>query len=65
MGLAPPNSRFTLFKDYMARYNKSLAREVTEKYVAVAKKHGLTPTDMALAWAKSRWFTTSTVRICI
>lgn len=39
----------------MARYQKSLAREAVGEYVAVAKKHGLTPTQLALAWCQSRW----------
>ncbi len=39
----------------MARYQKSLAREAVAEYVAVAKKHGLTPTQLALAWCNSRW----------
>lgn len=55
------NSRFTLFKGYMARYTQSLAREAVAEYVAVAQKHGLTPTQLALAWCRSRWFVTSTI----
>lgn len=55
------NSRFTLFKGYMARYTQSLARQAVEEYCAVAQKHGLTPTELALAWCKSRWFVTSTI----
>jgi aryl-alcohol dehydrogenase-like predicted oxidoreductase len=38
----------------MARYNKSLTKEAVGEYAAVAKKHGLTPTEMALAWCNSR-----------
>jgi aryl-alcohol dehydrogenase-like predicted oxidoreductase len=37
----------------MERYNKSYARTATEEYVKVAEKHGLTPTQLALAWC--RW----------
>ena len=54
-------SRFTLFKGYMARYTQSLAREAVAEYVKVAQKHGVTPTQLALAWCKSRWFVTSTI----
>ncbi|KAG7672021.1 hypothetical protein Ndes2526B_g07022 [Nannochloris sp. 'desiccata'] len=55
------NSRFTLFKGYMGRYTQSLARQAVDEYVAVAQKHGLTPTELALAFCKSRWFVTSTI----
>ncbi len=45
----------------MARYNKSLAKEAVAAYADVAKKHGLTPTQLALAWVHSRWFVASTI----
>jgi len=45
----------------MARYNKSLAKEAVAAYADVAKKHGLTPTQLALAWGHSRWFVASTI----
>jgi len=44
-----------------ARYNKSLAREAVAQYAKVAEKHGLTPTQLALAWCKSRWNVASTI----
>jgi aryl-alcohol dehydrogenase-like predicted oxidoreductase len=40
---------------YMERYNKSQARTATEEYVQVAQKHGLTPTQLALAWCRCAW----------
>ena len=46
---------------YMARYNKSLARQAVDEYVSVAEQHGLTPTQLALAWCKARWHVTSTI----
>jgi aryl-alcohol dehydrogenase-like predicted oxidoreductase len=39
----------------MERYNKSLARTATQEYVELAKRHGLTPTQLALAWVRTRW----------
>lgn len=48
-----PKARFNLFKGYMERYNKSLARVATEEYVKIAQKYDLTPTQLALAWC--RW----------
>lgn len=43
------------------RYNKSLAREAVAEYNKVAHKHGLSCTQLALAWCKSRWNVTSTI----
>ena len=45
----------------MPRYNKSLARQAVAEYVKVAEKHGLTPTQLALAWCKQRWSVTSSI----
>lgn len=46
---------------YMARYNKSPARQAVSEYMEVAKKHGLTPTELAIAWCNQRWTVTSTI----
>lgn len=46
---------------YMVRYQQSLAREAVEKYAELARQHGLTPTQLALAWCRSRWNVASTV----
>ena len=46
---------------YMERYTKSLAKEAVSGYSAVAKKHGLTPAQLALAWCKGRWNVTSSI----
>ena len=45
----------------MARYQQSLAKEAVSQYAEVARKHGLTPTQLALAWCASRWFVASTI----
>ena len=45
----------------MERYTKSLAKQAVAEYAAVAKKHGLTPTELALAWCKGKWQVTSTI----
>lgn len=45
----------------MERYTKSLAKQAVAEYAAVAKKHGLTPTELALAWCKQKWQVTSTI----
>lgn len=54
-------SRFTLFEGYMKRYQQSIGREAVAEYCNVAKLHGLTPTELALAWCNSRWFVSSTI----
>ncbi len=45
----------------MERYTKSLAKQAVAEYAAVAKKHGMTPTELALAWCKQKWQVTSTI----
>ncbi|KAF6154788.1 hypothetical protein GIB67_032400 [Kingdonia uniflora] len=35
--------------------------EATEKYVELAKKHGLTPVELALGFARDRPFMTSSI----
>lgn len=46
---------------YMERYTKSLAKQAVAEYAAIAKKHGLTPTELALAWCKGKWQVASTI----
>lgn len=55
------NARFNLFQGYMKRYRQSLACEAATAYVEVAQRHGLTPTQLALAFVSSRWFVSSTI----
>ena len=63
-GTFPPNSRFT-YKNYIqrtgTRYNPPHAQAAIEAYVNLAKKHGLDPAQMALAFVNSREFVTSTI----
>ena len=60
-GTASSKARFNLFEGYMARYMKSLAREAVLAYCDVAKKHGMTPATLALAWCAGRWNVASTI----
>jgi len=39
----------------MERYKTSIVKEAVVAYEAVAAKHGLTPSELALAWCQSRW----------
>ncbi|SLN12201.1 NADP(H)-dependent aldo-keto reductase [Oceanibacterium hippocampi] len=59
-GKAPAGARFSLF-DRFVRYTTPLAHEITAKYVALARKHGLDPAQMALAYVNSRPFVTATI----
>lgn len=54
-------ARLSLFQGYMARFRSSLALTAVKEYTALAEKNGLTATQLALAWCKSRWFVTSTI----
>ncbi len=59
-GRKPPQARLTRFPDY-TRYTKPNAVSATEAYVAVARRHGLDPAQMALAYVHSRRFLTSVI----
>jgi aryl-alcohol dehydrogenase-like predicted oxidoreductase len=59
-GALPPNSRKTLF-DRLGRYEKGNGPRAISAYVALAKKHGLDPAQMAIRFAVSRPFVTSAI----
>lgn len=59
-GARPAGARMTLFPNF-PRYMAPRAQEATAAYVALAKKHGLDPAQMALAWVTGRNFTTATI----
>lgn len=56
----PENARLTLFPDY-SRYTNPAAVKATSRYVEIAKKYQLNPSQMALAFVNSRQFLTSTI----
>lgn len=56
----PDGARLTLWPDY-ARYSSPSAISATEKYVSLARQHGLDPAQMSLAFVNSRPFLTSTI----
>lgn len=60
-GAKPEGARLTLFGDRMTRYSHPLAAVATERYVALARDHGLDPAVMALAYVNSRPFVTSNI----
>ena len=59
-GAAPPGARFTLWPSNR-RYRGEQADKAVAAYVGLARRHGLDPVHMALAFAVSRPFTTSAI----
>jgi len=53
--------RVTLFDGFSQRYEKPNVAPAVAAYVELAEAHGLTPTQLALAFVYSRWFTASTI----
>ena len=59
-GESHPNARIKLFPQF-ARYNSAQSAEATRLYQEVAKKYGLTLTEMALAFVNQQAFVSSTI----
>ena len=57
----PKDSRLGLYGDWFTRYSDQSTIEAVEKYVALAKEHGLTPTELSLAFVNTRPFITSNI----
>lgn len=57
-GARPEGARITKFERF-SRYTKPQAMAATSAYVALAQRHGLSPTHLALGFVNSRPFTTS------
>ena len=45
----------------MKRYKQSLASDAVSEYEAIAKKWGLSPTELALAWCYKQPYVTSSI----
>jgi aryl-alcohol dehydrogenase-like predicted oxidoreductase len=59
-GAMPAGARMTLFTRFQ-RYNNPQAVAATERYVRLAKQHGLSPVQMALQYVTTRPFVTSNI----
>jgi aryl-alcohol dehydrogenase-like predicted oxidoreductase len=59
-GESHPNARIKLFPQF-SRYSSAQSTEAAAKYVAIAKKHGLSPAQMALAFVNQQAFVTSNI----
>ena len=54
--------RLTIFPPtWSPRYLRPAVIAATKEYAALARAHGMTPAQMALAWCYSRWFVASTI----
>jgi aryl-alcohol dehydrogenase-like predicted oxidoreductase len=53
--------RVRLFPGFGQRYDKPLVQPAVKAYAELARDHGLTPTQLALAFVTSRWFVASTI----
>ncbi len=58
---APAGARLTLFPAFGARYARSAVRPAVEAYVALARRHGMTPAELAQAFVASREFVGSVI----
>jgi aryl-alcohol dehydrogenase-like predicted oxidoreductase len=61
--LADPNAkgRITQFPGFGQRYAKPNVPPASKEYVRIAQEAGMTPATMALAFARTRWFTGSVI----
>lgn len=59
-GTSAPNSRINLFPQY-SRYSSEQSIKATQLYQDIAKKHGLSLAQMALAYVNQQPFVTSTI----
>ncbi len=55
------HGRITLFPGFGQRYAKINVPPATKEYVRIAREAGLSPATMALAFARTRWFSSSVI----
>src|SRR5215475_434885 len=60
-GAKPAGARFTLFDSLGVRFRPPQVTEAIEAYVALAKRRGITPVQLALGYVASRWFLGSSI----
>jgi aryl-alcohol dehydrogenase-like predicted oxidoreductase len=63
-GAWPAGARITMFRDRYKRYLGARSIAATEAYAKLARRHGLDPAQMALAFVMSRPFVLSTIIGC-
>lgn len=60
-GAKPEKARFTITEHNIERYNPEQAQTAIARYVEIAKKHHLDPSQMAISFVLSRPFNTSVI----
>jgi len=55
------SGRVTQFPGFAQRYSKPNVEPAVRAYAALAREHGLTPSQLALAWCYRRWCVASTI----
>jgi aryl-alcohol dehydrogenase-like predicted oxidoreductase len=60
-GTLPKDGRLGKFADFGVRYKKPRVVEAMKRYAAVADRHGLSLTALALGFVRSRFFVASTI----
>jgi aryl-alcohol dehydrogenase-like predicted oxidoreductase len=60
-GAQPASARLTRFPAFGQRYAKVNVPEAAAAYAELARRAGLTPAGLALAFVRSRWFNASTI----
>ena len=60
-GARPEGARLTRFPPFGQRYTKENVEPATRCYADLARRHGLSPATLALAFVRSRWFVASTI----
>lgn len=56
-----PNSRHVKFPGFQPRYHAPRTMAAAADYAALAKAHGLTPAQLAQAWAAKQWYMGSVI----
>ena len=60
-GAKPAGARYTLFETVGGRWRKPIVHEAADAYVALARRRGLTPVQLALGYVRSRWYVGATI----
>jgi len=60
-GAMPTGSRFQKFSDFGVRYRRPLSLIASEEYAGLAKKYGMSPLELALAFVINKWFVGSAI----
>jgi aryl-alcohol dehydrogenase-like predicted oxidoreductase len=60
-GAMPKGSRFQTFADFGGRYRRPLSMLASEEYAALAKKFGVSPLQLSLAFVVNKWFVASAI----